>query len=113
MPAPARNEKRLAAEDFVAATLTSVGRCPARLEYVELVFSTAEGQWKWCFPRPPAGKPEICGSIALTLGRYGPQARLVKADGLGPSLPSAEALPAILAGANVMIAHGLVRRGSW
>lgn len=97
---------------FVSARLATVGRCPARLGYIELAFTTPEGPWKWCLSKPPECEPEKTGLVAVTLGRYGPQARFVTEDGdLAPALPSVEAVPVILAGADVVIARSLVVHG--
>ena len=95
-------------EPFLSATLDGVRRCPARSGYVELCFTTPEGPWQWCFPEPPRRRRRRAGSLALTVGRYGAQAHLVRDAGLGPALPSSSALPMILAGADVRVARRLV-----
>ncbi len=97
-----------AEEPFLPAKLERVSRCPARAGYIELCFTTPEGTWKWCFPRPPRRHREPAGALALTAGPYGAQAHPVREDGLGPALPSSSALPMILAGATVWIARSLV-----
>ena len=98
-------------DDFVSATLKSVGRCPARSDFIELCFITPQGRWKWCFPEPSEPMQASDGQLALTVGRYGVQAHLAVQDGLGPALPSALALPMIIAGAEVHIAGTLMARG--
>ena len=98
-------------EPFLPATLDAVRRCPARPEYTELCFSTPEGPWNWCFPEPPRRRARRDGAVALTLGPYGVQARLVCEDGFGPALDGAAALPMILAGATVVVARRLVTAG--
>ena len=99
-------------EPFLSATLRLARRCPARLDYVELLFGTDEGMWEWCFPEPPEQLHHHSnGPLALTLGTYGPQAHTIDNDGLGPALPSTEAMSAILDGADVYVARRLVARG--
>ena len=99
-------------ELFLPATLEGVRRCPARPEYAELCFSTPEGAWNWCFPEPPQPRgPRPVRPIALTLGPYGVQARLVRESGFGPALDGSAALPIILAGATVVVARQLVTAG--
>lgn len=96
---------------FLPATLMVVRPCPARSDYIELSFATSEGRWNWCFPEPPSHEQEPNGALALTVGRYGAQAHIVTDDGVGPALPSAEALPMILGGAEVHIERKLVAAG--
>ncbi len=98
-------------EPFVPATLEQVRRCPARLEYIELCFTTPEGPWKWCFPEPPRRRKQPAGPIALTVGPFGVQAHLIRDSGLAPALQSSSALPMILAGADVYVARRLVSAG--
>jgi hypothetical protein len=95
-------------ESFLPATLESAGRCPARADYVELWFATPQGRWTWCFPDPGGDERRAPRPLAVTVGRYGAQAHLLTDDGPGPALPSSEALPMILAGAEVRIARRLV-----
>jgi hypothetical protein len=96
---------------FVPATLAGLRPCPARPDYVELHFTTPEGTWNWCFPRPVRRKNRPPAPIALTLGPYSVVARRVGRDGLGAALPPAIALPMILAGAEVIVARALVVAG--
>lgn len=104
-------DPRVTDESFLPATLGFVRRCPARADYIELCFTTDEGTWNWCFPKPPE-QPGSAGSpLALTIGRYGAQVHLVDGDRLGPALPSSEALPMILDDAQVFVARQLVARG--
>lgn len=98
-------------ELFLPATLEGVRRCPARSEYIELCFSTPEGPWNWCFPEPPKRRNRPARPVALTLGPYGVQARLVRESGFGPVLDGSAALPMILAGAAVVVARQLVTAG--
>ena len=99
-------------EAFVPATLRSVRQCPARADYIELRFDTAQGPWDWCFPEPPSREPaEPVGPLALTLGRYDARAYLVTDGVLGPVVPSDRALAMILGGAEVSIARQLVAAG--
>lgn len=98
-------------ESFLAATLSLARRCPARSDYIELCFATEEGMWKWCFPEPPEHQERTSGTLAVTVGRYGAQAHLVVDNGLGPALPSAEALPMIFDGSEMYVARRLVERG--
>jgi hypothetical protein len=99
-------------KSLISATLQSVRRCPARPDYIELCFGTDEGLWTWCF-RDPRELDE-CGSggtLALTVGPYGAQARCVEDNGLGFALPTSEALPMILGGSRTYVARKLVERG--
>lgn len=98
-------------EVFLPATLEGVRRCPARPDYVELCFSTQEGAWNWCFPRPARGRKRPAGLIALTPGPYGVLARRVLGNGFGTALDCSAALPVILAGADVVVARRLVTAG--
>jgi hypothetical protein len=98
-------------EDFVPATLEGLRPCPARPEYIELCFTTPEGSWSWCFPKPARQRKRPVGPIALTLGPYGVLARRVHDGGFGPALDGSAALPMILAGTDVMIARRLVTAG--
>src|SRR5580698_9727766 len=94
--------------EFLSATLGSLRRCPARREYVELCFSTAEGEWSWCFPEPARRPRRRPSPVALTLGPYGVLARRVDPDGeFGTALDASVALPMILAGADVVVARYL------
>lgn len=97
---------------FVPAALVSVRPCPARSDYVELRFDTAEGEWDWCFAAPtePDADPAL-DPLALVLGRFGTVAHPVVDGILGPALPTTSALPRILAGAGVRIARRLVTAG--
>ncbi len=98
--------------EFLSATLGSLRRCPARGEYVELCFTTAEGQWSWCFPEPARRLRRPPSPVALTLGPHGVLARRVDADGdFGDALNASVALPMILAGAEVVVARYLVTAG--
>jgi len=72
-----------AEEAFLPATLEVVRPCPARPEYVELCFSTPEGAWNWCFPRPPQRRRPPTGPIALRSGPYGVHAYLLGEHGPG------------------------------
>jgi hypothetical protein len=99
------------AEPLLPATLDRVRRCPARSGYVELCFTTPEGSWNWCFPKPSRRRKRPTGPLALTIGPYGVQARLIREGGLGPALLSSSALPMILAEADVYVAHRLVSAG--
>src|SRR5438132_10586792 len=85
-------------EQLLPATLLGVCRCPARAGYVELRFTTAEGSWNWCFPKPSRRRRHASGPLALTVGPYGAQARVVRDGGLGHALPGSAALAMILAG---------------
>jgi hypothetical protein len=95
-------------ESFLSAILQFARPCPARSDYVELFFVTDEGTWKWCFSEPPEQPDHGSGPIALAVGTYGAQAHTIDNDGLGPALPSAEAVSAILDGADVYVARRLV-----
>jgi hypothetical protein len=101
----------LADESFLPAILKSVRRCPARSGYVELCFATDEGWWNWCFSESAQRQKRPARPLALTAGHYGPRAHLIDGHGLGPALPSSEALPMILDGAEVYVARWLVARG--
>ena len=111
---PCFSGSRLEDKSLISATLQSVRRCPARLDYIELCFETDEGLWTWCF-RDPRERSECgCGSggtLALTVGPYGAQARCVEGNGLGFALPTAEALPMILGGSRTYVERKLVERG--
>jgi hypothetical protein len=99
-------------EEPLTATLEGMRRCPARGEYIELHFTTNEGAWSWCFPAPARQLRRRPTPIALTPGPYGVIARRVTADGeLGSALDARVALPAILAGADVVVARRLVTAG--
>jgi hypothetical protein len=99
-------------ESFVPARLESVRRCPARADFIELCFATDEGSWTWCFRDPPERtKGESFGSLALTVGPYGAQARCVDDGDLGLALPTSEALPMILGDSRTYVARRLVDRG--
>lgn len=88
-------------EPFLPATLERVRCCPARSGYIELCFTTAEGSWNWCFPKPSRRRKRSGGPVVLTVGPYGARARLVRDGGLGPALPGSSALSMILAGTDV------------
>jgi hypothetical protein len=96
---------------FVPAALESLRACPARPDYVELHFTTPEGSWNWCFPKPARRKKHPVAPVALTLGPYSVVARQMVRDGIGAALPPAIALPMILAGADVFVARALVVAG--
>lgn len=96
---------------LLPATLKFVRRCPARADYLELCFATPEGPWRWCFSEPPEREAELTGPLALTMGRYGAQARRRTEDGLGPALPNEIAVPMIRGGAEVWVARKLVISG--
>lgn len=99
-------------EEPLTARLEGVRRCPARGEYIELHFTTSEGRWAWCFPEPARQLRRRPAPIALTPGPYGVMARRVTAGGeLGAALDARVALPAILAGADVVVARHLVTAG--
>ncbi len=100
-----------AEEAFLPATLEAVRPCAARPEYVELCFSTPEGAWNWCFPRPPRRRRRPGGPIALRPGPYGVHAYRLGEDGPGDALEISAALPMIRAGADVYVARGLVVTG--
>jgi hypothetical protein len=106
-------EESTPGEALLPATLEGVFRCPARREYLELRFSTPEGQWNWCFPRPARRRSRPPRPVALTLGPYGMVARSVNGDrgGLVDALDAAVALPMILAGADVVVLRRLVTSG--
>ncbi|MEV5835200.1 hypothetical protein [Nocardia sp. NPDC052112] len=103
-------ESTLSGRSFLPATLDIALRCPARSDYIELRFTTSAGPWQWCFPKPQHryADPSTATSIALACGRYGAQARLIRAGGLGPALPSSAALPLILAGARILVERQLI-----
>ena len=100
--------EQMKSEPLLTATLDRVCRCPARSDYIELHFRTAEGEWEWCFPEPPPHSDLAAGPLALTLGRYGVLAREISGDGLGYAVESDAALARILAGAPVSVARRLV-----
>jgi hypothetical protein len=101
----------LADGSFVLATLQCVRRCPARSNFVELCFATDEGWWTWCFRDPPERSERSSGgTLALTVGPYGAQARCVDDGGLGLALPTSEALSMILGGSQTYVARRLVER---
>lgn len=103
---------RLTDGAFILATLECVRRCPARSDFIELFFATDEGEWTWCFPEPSEQSDAgVGGTIALTVGPYGAQARYVDDGRLGLALPSGSALPMILAGSPTYVARKLVERG--
>ncbi|ORA41077.1 hypothetical protein BST20_02775 [Mycobacterium branderi] len=97
---------------FVLASLQSFHRCPARSDFIELCFATDAGTWTWCF-REPSERSEggSGGTLALTVGPYGAQARYVDDGGLGLALPTSQALPMILGGSQTYVARRLVARG--
>jgi hypothetical protein len=95
-------------EQLLLAELEGVRGCPARSGYIELRFKTPEGSWNWCFPRPSRRRKRPGSPVALTVGPYGAQARLVREDGPGPALPGSSALSMILAGVDVYVARRLV-----
>lgn len=98
-------------EEFLPATLEGIRRCPARPEYIELCFTTGDGAWNWCFPPPARQLKRPAEPVALVLGPYGVLARRVGDNGFGPALDGSEALPMILAGADVIVARRLVTAG--
>lgn len=106
-------DSRLDDESLLPAVLQAVRRCPARSDYIELCFDTDEGSWTWCLPEPPDGGECRCGSatFAMTVGRYGVQARCVEGTRLGFAVPSSEAVPMILGGSRMFVARKLVERG--
>jgi len=102
---------RLEDGSFVLATLESVRRCPARSDFIELRFVTDEASWTWCFRDPPERSERGAGgTLALTVGPYGAQARSVDDSGLGLALPTSEALPMILGGSQTYLARRLIER---
>ncbi|MEV4235397.1 MULTISPECIES: hypothetical protein [unclassified Nocardia] len=106
-------ESTLSGRPFLPATLDIALRCPARSDYIELRFATSAGSWQWCFPEPQHryADPSAATSIALAFGRYGAQAHLIRAGGLGPALPSSAALPLILADARILVERRLITPG--
>jgi len=112
LPGECADEPSFDQEEFLTATLEGVRRCPARGEYIELHFTTGEGPWSWCFPKPGRQLKRRPSPIALTLGPYGIMARRVTADGeFGTAVDTCVALPTILAGASVVVARRLVIAG--
>ena len=108
---PCSAGSRLGDGSFVLATLQCARRCPARADFIELCFATDEGSWTWCF-RDPVQRSE-CGSggtLALTVGPYGAQARYADEGGLGLALPASDALPMILGGSQTYVERRLVER---
>ncbi|MFI7190246.1 hypothetical protein [Nocardia nova] len=94
---------------YVRATLTDVFRCPARSDFIELCFATEAGRWKWCFPDPGERKKQAGNdTMVLVVGPYGTQAHLVVDGGIGPALPSSEAMPLILGGCRAFVSRKLV-----
>ena len=111
---PCFSGSRLEDESLIPATFQSVRRCPARPDYIELCFETAEGLWSWCFrdPHEPGeGEWGTRGALALTVGPYGAQARCVEDNEIGLALPTSEALPMILGGSRTYVTRKLVERG--
>lgn len=108
-------ESTFSGKSFLSATLDSAHRCPARSDYIELRFTTSAGSWQWCFPEPPQSgadaEPRATESLALTFGRYGAQAHLIREGTLGLALPSPAALPLILADARIFVERRLVIPG--
>ncbi|MFI6361365.1 hypothetical protein ACIBG0_01310 [Nocardia sp. NPDC050630] len=108
---PAPVQATLSGRSFLSATLDSVHRCPARSDYIDLRFSTSAGFWQWCFPEPP-GRRRVdqrgVVPLALTFGRYGAQAHVIRDDELGPALPSSAALPLILGDAYILVERRLI-----
>lgn len=104
-------------EPYLPATLDSVHRCPARSDYLDLRFVTSEGSWQWCFPEPPDDAADLGQhtdvTIVFTFGRYGALAHLIRDGELGPAMPSAAALPLILADARVLIEPRLLTSGGY
>ena len=96
-------------ELFLPARLELARRCPARGDYLDLVFATAEGRWDWCFPKPPPEPAEPDGPLALVIGPYGVQIHRLRDGELGPRISTAAGLALILAGAEIWIARRLVR----
>jgi hypothetical protein len=114
MKSPCFSGSRLEDESLIAASFQSVRPCPARPDYIELCFETAEGLWTWCFRDPHEPSGSECGSgrtLALTVGPYGAQARCVEDNEIGFALPTSEALPMILGGSRTYVARKLVERG--
>jgi len=108
---PCFTDSRLRDGSFVLATLQCVRRCPARSNFIELCFATDEGSWTWCFRDPPERSERGSGgTLALTVGPYGAQARCIDEGGLGLALPTSEALPMILGGSQTYVARRLVER---
>jgi hypothetical protein len=108
---PCFTDSRLRDGSFVLATLQCVRRCPARSNFIELCFATDEGSWTWCFRDPPErSERSSSGTLALTVGPYGAQARCVDAGALGLALPTSEALSMILGGSETYVARRLVER---
>jgi hypothetical protein len=102
---------RLEDGPFVLASLQAVRRCPARSNFIELCFATDEGPWTWCFCNPPERSERGSGgTLALTVGPYGAQARCVDDGRLGLALPTSEALPMIFGGSQTYVSRRLVER---
>lgn len=94
---------------YVRATLTGVYQCPVRPDFVELCFASDAGPWKWCFPDPGTREARTSKeTLVLVLGRYGTQAHFVVDGGIGPGLPSSEALSLILGGCRPFVSRKLV-----
>lgn len=98
---------------LIPATLQAECRCPARSDYVELCFDTADGPWTWCFPEPQEPSESVPGvdAVAITVGPFGAQARYVVGQTLGFAMLTAEAMALIEAGTPTFIARKLVERG--
>jgi hypothetical protein len=111
-PSGACADEAAPGEALLPATLDGVFRCPAHEDYLELRFSTPEGPWNWCFPKPARRRHRTSSKVALTLGPYGVIARRLNDDGqYGDALDAAVALPMILAGAEVVVLRRLVTSG--
>lgn len=111
--ATTQRQDPLATNAALVATLESVRRCPARSDYIELCFSTAEGAWTWCFPRPVESGADCRDgdAVVITTGPYGVQARYSTNGVTGLVMPTAEAMAAILSECRTYIARRLIERG--
>ncbi|MCP3810898.1 hypothetical protein NLX62_00850 [Mycobacteriaceae bacterium Msp059] len=110
---PCCRDFQLKDESLIPVTLQCVRRCPARSDYIELCFDTAQGPWTWCF-RDPCVADECesgGGTLAVMPGPYGARARCVNDGELGFALPISEALPMILGGSQTFVARKLIERG--
>src|ERR1700761_121238 len=111
-PSAACADESAPGEVLLPATLEGVFRCPAQEDYLELRFSTPEGPWNWCFPKPARRRLRTPGKIAFVLGPSGVIARSVSDSGqFGDALDAAVALPMIQAGAEVVVLRRLVVSG--
>jgi hypothetical protein len=82
-------------DDYAAAELDRVRPCPARSDYLELCFSTADGPVSWCFPKPAARRRRARknGPVILRVGPYGLQPHLIRDGELTSALTAAETVP--------------------